>query len=169
VAGEYYSKVFTRVYGLETVSLRYFNVFGLRQDPLSQYAAVIPRFIQLALEGKPLEIHGDGLQSRDFTYVSNVVEANLQAATATGVSGEIINIACGQTHTVLDIADSLSKLMNRKLDYYHTPSRKGDVRRTLADISRAKVLLGYRDQDQVQFLIGLQKTVDYFGRRAHGN
>jgi nucleoside-diphosphate-sugar epimerase len=159
LAGEYYCTVFSKIYGLETVSLRYFNVFGPRQDPRSQYAAVIPLFIRLALEGKPLEIHGDGLQSRDFTYVSNVVEANLLAAKAANASGEVINVACGETHTVMDIADSISRIIGKKLEYQHTPPRKGDVRKTHADISKAKRLLGY--ENRVGFDNGLKMTVDY--------
>ena len=166
LAGEYYCTVFTKVYGLETISLRYFNVFGPRQDPASRYAAVIPRFIQLALEGKPLEIHGDGLQSRDFTYISNVVEANILAAKATDAHGDIINIACGQTHTVLDIADSVGIIMGKKLERYHTDPRKGDVRQTLADISKAQGVLGYNNW--VDFADGLRKTIEYF-RRAVGH
>lgn len=160
LAGEYYCAVFSKIFGLETVSLRYFNVFGPRQNPESQYAAVIPLFISLAQEGKPLEIHGDGLQSRDFTYITNVVEANLLAAKAKKATGQTINIACGQTHTILDVADAMSSIVGRKIEYHHTPSRTGDVRHTLADISKAKDLLGY--VNLVEFEDGLKKTVEYF-------
>ena len=167
LAGEYYCTVFSKVYGLETVSLRYFNVFGPRQDPCSQYATVIPLFIRLALEEKPLEIHGDGLQSRDFTYVSNVVEANLLAATAAKASGAVINVACGETHTVLEMADSIGRILGKKLEYRHTPPRPGDARKTEADISRATELLG--SYSQVGFDRGLQMTVDYIrGSFGHG-
>jgi len=165
LAGEHYCSVFSQVYGLETISLRYFNVFGPRQDPESQYAAVIPRFIQLALEGQPLEVHGDGLQSRDFTYVSNVVEANLLAAKSANADGEVINIACGQRYTVLDIADSVGRILEKELDHYHTAPRQGDVRHTLADISKAQRLLGY--DNRVSFADGLRKTIEYFRGLTH--
>ena len=160
LAGEYYCRVFSTIYGLETVSLRYFNVFGPRQDPESEYAAVIPRFILLALQGKPLEVHGDGLQSRDFTYISNVVEANLLAATSANTNGEALNIGTGQRYTVLEIAKAISDILGKELSYYHTPPRKGDVRHTQAEISQAQKLLGYRVR--VGFEEGLKKTVDYF-------
>ena len=168
LAGEYYCQVFTKVFGLETVILRYFNVFGPRQDPSSQYAAVIPRFIQLALDGKPLQIHGDGLQSRDFTYISNVVDANLQAAEATDAIGHVINIACGQTSSVLQLADAIASTLGRKLEYHHTPARTGDVRHSLADISKAQRLLGY--ETHVGVFDGLRNTVTYFQnvRARHG-
>jgi nucleoside-diphosphate-sugar epimerase len=160
IAGEYYCQVFTKVFGLETVILRYFNVFGPRQDPSSQYAAVVPRFIQLALDGKPLQIHGDGLQSRDFTYISNVVDANLRAAEAPDAIGHVINIACGQTSSVLQIADAIASTLGRKLEYHHTPARAGDVRHSLADISKAQRLLGY--ETHVGVLDGLRNTVTYY-------
>lgn len=160
LAGECYCQVFTKVFDLETVILRYFNVFGPRQDPSSQYAAVVPRFIQLALDSKPLEIHGDGLQSRDFTYVRNVVDANLQAAEAPDAIGHVINIACGQTSSVLQIADAIASTLGKKLEYHHTPARTGDVRDSLADISKAQRLLGY--ETHVGVLDGLRKTVAYF-------
>lgn len=160
LAGEYYCLVFSKIYGLETVVLRYFNVFGPRQDPQSEYAAVIPRFILFALQGKPLEIHGDGLQSRDFTYVSNVVEANLLVAKAANTNGEVINIASGQRYTVLDIADTVGKMLGRELEYYHTKPRQGDVRHTQADSSKAQRLLGC--ETRVGFEEGLEKTIKYF-------
>ena len=148
------------MYGLETISLRYFYVFGSRQDPASRYAAVIPRFIQLALEGKPLEIHGDGLQSRDFTYISNVVEANILAAKAKDARGEVINIACGERHTVSDIVHHLEEILGKNLEYSHTTARKGDVRHTMADISKAREILGYNNY--ISFVNGLKQTVEYF-------
>lgn len=157
LAGEYYCAVFSKIYGLETAMLRYFNVFGPRQDPSSQYSTVIPRFIRLALQGKALEIYGDGLQSRDFTYVSNVVEANLLAALAARASGEVINIACGKKHTVLDIANSLSRILGKKVVLRHSPPRLGDVRYTFADISKARLLLGY--EPQVTFEEGLKNCL----------
>jgi UDP-glucose 4-epimerase len=147
LAGEHYCRVFTHVYGLSTVSLRYFNVFGPRQDPGSQYAVVIPRFIHAALTGEPLEIHGDGLQSRDFTPVRNVVLANSLAANARHTSGEVFNVACGTQYRLLDIVEWLSRRLEQHrppVRWHHTQSRPGDVRHTLADIGRAMSMLGYR-------------------------
>src|SRR3990172_5595757 len=143
LTGEYYCSVWSRLYGVETVSLRYFNVFGARQDPASQYAAVIPRFILSAIQRTPLEVHGDGLQSRDFTYVDNVVEANLLAAKSDGVSGETFNVGCGNRVSLMEIIKLLEEQLGYQLDAAHTASRAGDVRHTLADITKAKRLLGY--------------------------
>jgi UDP-glucose 4-epimerase len=158
--GEHYCANFTRHYGLETVALRYFNVFGPRQDPASQYAAVVARFIMAAREGRPLEIHGDGKQTRDFTYVSNVVDANLAAAEAPGVSGQVFNIAGGRRLSVLDIASALQEVLGGALPRHHTAARPGDVRDTLADVSRARDRLGYRPR--VDFAEGLRRTVAAF-------
>lgn len=164
LAGEYYCKVFSELYGLETVSLRYFNVFGPRQDANSQYAAVIPRFIQWALQGEPLEVHGDGLQSRDFTYIDNVVAANLQAAqTELGV-GQAFNVGQGETHTLLDLVAEIEKSLGMKLKRSHTAARAGDVRYTQADISESRRCLGY--SPEVSFEEGLAKTVKFFRRGA---
>jgi UDP-glucose 4-epimerase len=160
LAGEHYCRAFARTYGLSTVSLRYFNVFGPLQDPLSQYAAVVPRFIRWTLEGQPLEIHGDGLQSRDFTYVDNVVVANLLAADARGVDGEVYNIACGERFTVLEVAAVVEALTGRHVARHHAPPRVGDVRHTLADIARAKTRLGY--EPIVGFREGMTRTVAFF-------
>ncbi|MFC2066167.1 SDR family oxidoreductase [Chloroflexota bacterium] len=160
LASEYYCSVFSKIYGLGTVCLRYFNVFGPRQDPESQYAAVIPRFILSAFQGERLEIHGDGLQSRDFTYVSNVVEANLLAAKAAGINGEVMNIACGEQYSLLSVADAIAEILSKKLERYHTEPRKGDIRHSLADVSKARSLLGY--QNHVTLVDGLRKTVEYF-------
>ena len=158
--GEYYCANFSRHYGLETVSLRYFNVYGPRQDPASEYAAVVARFIQSALRDQPLEIDGDGGQTRDFTYVGNVVEANLAAAEAPGMAGDVFNIACGERLSVLDIADALEEVLGRRLARRHTPARPGDVRDTLADVSRAGARLRY--VPAVQFKEGLRRTVAAF-------
>ncbi|MDR7483266.1 MAG: NAD-dependent epimerase/dehydratase family protein [Armatimonadota bacterium] len=160
LAGEHYCRVFARTYGLSTVSLRYFNVFGPLQDPQSQCAAVVPRFIRWTLEGHPLEIHGDGLQSRDFTYIDNVVSANLLAADARGVHGEVFNIACGERFTVLQIADVVEELIGRRVARHHAPPRIGDVRHTLADITRARAHLGY--EPVVGFRDGMARTVAFF-------
>ena len=157
---EHYCANFSRHYGLETVSLRYFNVFGPRQDPTSAYAAVVARFILAAKQGEPLEIHGDGEQTRDFTYVANVVDANLAAAEAPGVAGGVFNIACGDRLSVLDIARHLEAILGRSLSRRHTPPRPGDVRDTLADVSRARERLGY--MPTVGFPEGLRRTVAAF-------
>ena len=160
LAGEYYCSMYNKLYGLETISLRYFNVFGPRQDPASEYAAVVPKFIELALKGKTLEIHSDGLQSRDFSYIDNVVSANLLAVKSKKGIGEVFNIACGEKWTILDIAETIGRIIDKKLKYHHTPLRKGDVRHTLADISKAKKMLGYKPI--TNFEEGMRKTVEYF-------
>jgi UDP-glucose 4-epimerase len=143
LAGEQYCAAFSRVYGLETARLRYFNVFGPRQSPDSPYAAVIPRFIQAILAGRPPHIHGDGLQSRDFTYVANVVQANLRAAEAANISGRVYNIACGERITLLDLVKKINALLGTRIDPIHEEPRAGDVRDSQADISRAETDLGY--------------------------
>ena len=157
LAAEHYCHVFARLYGLETVSLRYFNVFGPRQNPESKYSAVIPRFLDQALRGEPLEVHGDGAQSRDFTYIDNVVQANLLACTVPGVGGEVFNIACGTRHSVLEIARTVETLLGRAVTIQHTPPRSGDVRHTHASIAKAERLLGYRPT--VSFDEGMRRTV----------
>ena len=163
LAAEHYCQTFARLYGLETVSLRYFNVFGPRQNPESKYSAVIPRFLAQALAGEPLEVHGDGEQSRDFTYIDNVVEGNLRAMAAPGVSGEVFNIACGTRHSLIAIAGAIADFLGRQLPRAHTGPRAGDVRHTLADITKAERLLGYRPQ--VDFATGMRRTCEYFVAR----
>ncbi len=160
IMGEYYCRIYSQLYGLETVSLRYFNVFGPRQDPESKYAAVIPRFITAALTGEPAEVHGDGLQSRDFTYIDNVVEANLLAARAPGVAGEPFNVACGDRFSLLDVLAAIEKALGRPVLRRHEPERAGDVKHTLADISKAQRLLGYRPL--IAFDEGMRRTVAWF-------
>ncbi len=162
LAGEEYSKLFTSLYGLETVSLRYFNVFGPRQDPTSQYAAVIPKFISLMLKGERPTIYGDGKQSRDFTYVSNVVNANLLATTSQTKEG-VFNIACGKKITVNELAKNLNRIMNTDIKPLYTGPRPGDVRHSQADISRAEEALGYKVE--VGFEKGLEKTVEWFRKQ----
>jgi UDP-glucose 4-epimerase len=157
---EHYCASFSRHYGLETASLRYFNVFGPRQDPASEYAAVVARFILAARRGEPLEIHGDGEQTRDFTYVANVVDANLAAAEAPDLAGEAFNVACGDRLSVLDIARALEEILGRPLARRHTRPRAGDVRHTLADISFARERLGFKPT--VDFREGLRRTVAAF-------
>jgi UDP-N-acetylglucosamine/UDP-N-acetyl-alpha-D-glucosaminouronate 4-epimerase len=169
LAGEHYCRIFTRLYNLETVSLRYFNVFGARQDPDSQYAAVVPLFIQAGLDGVPLTVHGDGMQSRDFTYIDNVVQANRRAMEAPAAAGEAFNIACGSRYTLMDIVHAIERELGHPLTCRHTPPRAGDVRHTLADIGKAERVLGFKPT--VDFDEGMARTVAYiksqdFGRRA---
>lgn len=160
LAAEHYCRVFAKTFGLETVSLRYFNVFGPKQDPDSKYSAVIPKFIESALKNEPLEIHGDGKQSRDFTFIDNVVQANLLAATVKGISGEVFNIACNESNTVMDIGKNIEKILGKKLTYNHTPSRAGDIRKTCADISKAIKMMNYNPK--VKFDEGIKKTFIWF-------
>jgi UDP-glucose 4-epimerase len=164
LTGEHYCRAFTEVHGLGTVCLRYFNVFGPRQDPASQYAAVIPLFITAMLGGEPPTVHGDGLQSRDFTYVSNVVHANLLAATVPGVAGRVFNVACGQRYTLLDLIAALSDVLGTQIAPVHTDPRPGDVRHSLADITAAQEALGY--QVVVDFHEGLRRTVAWYRTKA---
>jgi len=161
LVGEYYCQTFTRVYGLETVSLRYFNVFGPRQDPSSQYSGVISRFINALLSGERPIIYGDGEQSRDFTYVSNVVEANLRAAESARAVGRVINIANGRRVTLNTLFDTVKNLTGHPetLAEYADP-RKGDVRDSLADISLARTLLGF--EPGVGLEDGLRLTIDWW-------
>ena len=160
LAAEHYCRVFHICYGLETVALRYFNVFGPRQDPKSQYAAVIPNFITTALAGGHPSIYGDGEQSRDFCYIENCVEANLKACTAPGAAGQVFNVACGERTTLLEVVNQLSEIVGRKLVPKHLPPRAGDIKHSLADISRAREVLGY--QGRVGFVEGLRRTVDWY-------
>ena len=160
LAGEHYCHVFNEVYGLETVSLRYFNVFGPRQSLESKYAVVVPRFIMSMLNNEPPPIHGDGKQSRDFTYIDNVVEANILATRAPRVSGETFNVACGKDYTVLDLVEHLNRIMGKNLKPKFTPPRPGDVPRTLADISKARKLL--KLEIKIDFEQGLKKAVVWF-------
>lgn len=154
-------RIFTRLYGLETVSLRYFNVFGPRQNPESRYSAVIPIFIQAITRKKPPEIHWDGRRSRDFTYVDNVVRGNLLAMRVKEASGEVFNIACQEEYSVLDIFNELKRVLgDSSLKPLFKLKRAGDVRRTYADISKARNILGY--QVKVPFRDGLKKTVEWF-------
>lgn len=156
-AGERYCKIYRELYGLETVSLRYFNVFGPGQDPRSEYSAVIPKFIAALLAGRPLTIYGDGEQSRDFTYIDNVVEANLLALKAPDAAGKVCNIGCGERITLNQLVALLEKQLGVKARVHHGPPKPGDVRHSLADISRAKALLGY--EPKVAIEEGLRRTV----------
>lgn len=161
LAGEQYCRVFTPLYGLETVSLRYFNIFGPRQDPNSQYAAVVPRFITAALAGRAPTVYGDGLQSRDFTYVDNAVRANLLACDAPAASAGIAcNVACGVSATLLDILGIIGRLTGAPIRPAHEPGRAGDVRHSLAGIDLARERLGYAPS--VGLEEGLRRTVAAF-------
>jgi nucleoside-diphosphate-sugar epimerase len=161
LVGEYYCQVFSRVYGLETVSLRYFNVFGPRQDPGSQYSGVISRFIDASLNGKQPTIYGDGEQSRDFTYISNVVDANLKAAESTLAVGQVINIANGERVTINEVFEMVKKLTGQTdLQAEYATSRAGDVRDSLADLSMARSLLAY--SPKVGLEDGLRLTIDWW-------
>jgi len=157
MAAEAYCRAFALSYGMETVALRYFNVFGPRQNPHSQYAAVIPKFVAALLSGQTPVLHGDGLQSRDFTYVSNVVEANILAASASGVAGEVFNIACGEQITVASVLGQIARLLECPCVPEYIPVRNGDVRHSRADIAAAAERLGY--QPRILFAEGLENTV----------
>ncbi len=157
LAAEEYCRAFTRTYGLETVILRYFNVFGPRQRPDSQYAAVIPRFLSALHEGRQPVLYGDGLQSRDFTYVDNVIHANLLAGKTRGVAGEVFNIACGEQITVKQVLTDIAALLEREAAPSYLPSRPGDVLHSLADIDSARKWLDF--SPQTCFADGLRETV----------
>lgn len=160
LAGEYYCRAFAATYGFETVCLRYFNVFGPRQDPDSPYSAVIPLFITAMLSGRRPVIYGDGLQSRDFTYVENVVHANLLAMDAEGVSGRMFNCANGVNTSLLRLLAVLNELLGTGIEPIHEAPRTGDVRESLADITQARMMLGY--ETQVGFDEGLKRSIDYY-------
>lgn len=161
LVGEYYCQVFTRVYGLETVSLRYFNVFGPRQDPGSQYSGVVSRFISCLLGNEPPVIYGDGEQSRDFTYIENVVAANLSAASSTGAVGKVINVANGARITLNELLAELKDLTGKQdVTAEYLEARVGDVRHSLADITMARELLSY--ESRVDLREGLQRTIHWW-------
>ena len=159
LAAEEYCKVFTRVYGLPTVSIRYFNVFGPRQDPTSQYAAVIPAFIAAIMADKRPIIYGDGLQTRDFTHVQNIVHANLLACHTGGADGEAVNVACGERISLLDLMSEINRVLGTDVQTIFEDARLGDVKHSLADISKAERLLGYRPA--LLFSEGLAHTIRY--------
>jgi UDP-glucose 4-epimerase len=160
LVGEYYCSVFYQVYGLDTISLRYFNVFGPYQDPNSEYAAVIPALVTAMLNDKSPTIYGDGQQSRDFTYIDNVVEANLLAARAKQTKGNVINIACGLAVTVNAIIDAINGLLGKNVKPTYTDPRPGDLKHSLADIALAKNLIGYKPI--IPFQQGLEKAVSWY-------
>jgi nucleoside-diphosphate-sugar epimerase len=158
--GEQYCRLFYQLYGLETVSLRYFNIFGPKQDPNSIYSAVIPKFIDALLQGVPPIIFGDGEQSRDFTYIENVVQGNLLAMSAEHLHGETINIACAEKTSLNQLLNILREILGSKLSPVYEEPRKGDVRHSLADIRKGKDILNY--EPKVRLELGLKKTVDFF-------
>jgi nucleoside-diphosphate-sugar epimerase len=166
LAAEYYMQVFHDVYGMETVCLRYFNIFGPRQNPFSAYGAAIPKFIAAILRGEPPVVFGDGRQSRDFTYIDNAVSANLLAAAAPAkrVSGEVFNVACGQSATLLNVIDEVNRLLGSRVRPKFAPPRRGDVRHSKADVSKAKRLLGYRAS--VSLREGLERTIEWLRDRV---
>lgn len=160
LVGEYYCKVFYNVYGLETISLRYFNVFGPYQNPASQYAAAIPAFVVSILKDTPPTVYGDGLQSRDFTFIDNVVNANLLAARAKRTAGQVVNIACGEAITINAIIDMINEIVGKDVKAEYEPDRTGDVKHSLADITKANEIIGYAPS--VTFKEGLQKAIDWY-------
>jgi len=164
LTGEKYCVVFHRIYGLPTVCLRYFNVFGPRQNPRSPYSAVISRFIDMALEGRRPTVYGDGEQSRDFTYIDNVVSANLLACQAEGVAGMFFNVGTGERHTLNELLGSLSTILGKQLEPVYMDRRAGDVQHSQADIEKARRFLGYTPE--VDFEDGLRRTVDWFRQKA---
>jgi nucleoside-diphosphate-sugar epimerase len=162
--GEQYCRLFYQLYGLETISLRYFNIFGPKQDPNSLYSAVIPKFIDALLQGRPPIIFGDGEQSRDFTYIENVVQANLLAMSAGHLHGEAINIACGERTSLNQLLNVLKKILGSKLSPSYQEPQQGDVRHSLADIRKGKEMIKY--EPKVGIEIGLKKTVEFFQRQT---
>ena len=160
LVGEHYCSVYSKVYGLPTLSLRYFNVFGPRQDPTSQYAAVVPIFISKLLGGGRGKIYGDGEQSRDFTYVKNVVEANLLAARSGNAGGEMVNIACGSRYTVNELYDRIRTILGGGEDPIYEETRPGDVKHSQAGVKKARELFGF--SCSVSFEEGLEKTVEWY-------
>jgi UDP-glucose 4-epimerase len=166
LAAEQYCMVANRVFGLESVALRYFNVFGEHQDPLSGYAAVIPKFIRIMLDGERPTIFGDGETSRDFTHVENVVDANLKAADAPAAAGRVMNVAIGASHTLNDLVRALQRLLDSEIEADYAPPRPGDVAESLADVSLARQLIGY--EPSVAFEEGLERTIAWIAeQRVH--
>jgi nucleoside-diphosphate-sugar epimerase len=165
LTGENYGRLFWQLYGLPTISLRYFNVFGPRQNPQSQYAAVIPRFVTAILKGEPPIVFGDGTQSRDFSHIENIIEANLAACNAPKEAvGEAFNIGCGERITLLQLIETIEKIVDKKAKPRFEPPRAGDVMHSQADISKAKRLLGW--SPRVNFGEGIRKTVEWYRQTA---
>jgi len=161
--GEQYCRLFYQLYGLETISLRYFNIFGPKQDPNSLYSAVIPKFIDALVRDRPPVIFGDGEQSRDFTYIENVVQANLLAMSAAHLHGEAINVACGEKTSLNQLLNVLKKILRSNQSPIYEEPRKGDVRHSLADVRRAKEIINYEPKVGIEFR--LKKTVEFFQKQ----
>jgi UDP-glucose 4-epimerase len=164
--GEQYCRLFFQLYGLETISLRYFNIFGPKQDPASIYSAVIPRFIDALLKRDRPIVFGDGEQSRDFTYIDNVVEANLLALSRDHVRGEVVNVACGKQISLNQLLRILKEILGSTISPLHQEPRKGDVRHSLADIRKGKEILNYVPKVDIE--VGLRRTLEYFQRGTRG-
>jgi len=164
--GENYCHAFAVCYGLQTISLRYFNVFGPRQDPKSQYAAAIPAFVTAILGDRPPTIYGDGEQTRDFTYIENVVAANMLAAEAERTNGEAVNVACGEHVTVNEIIEQINKLAGKAVRPKHVDPRPGDIKHSWADVALAQKVIGYRPT--VPFADGLKRTIEWYANRTSG-
>ncbi len=160
ITGENYCRVFALCYGMETVALRYFNVFGPRQNPKSQYAAAIPAFITMMMADKTPTIYGDGQQTRDFTYVDNVVDANLLAVEVQGAAGQVVNVATGCSYSVNFLVDQINRILGKRIQSIYAPPRPGDVKHSQADISLAVKLLKYKPR--VSFEEGLARTIQWF-------
>jgi len=160
LAGELYCQAFTASFGLETVVIRYFNVFGPRQDPNGEYSAVIPKFVVAMLAGKRPTIFGDGLQSRDFTYVDNIVLGNLAAAEVPAAAGRVFNVACGRQFNLLELVASINRVLGTDFEPAFEPARAGDVRDSLADITAAREILGY--EPTIDFDEGLRRSIEYY-------
>jgi UDP-glucose 4-epimerase len=165
VVTEEYCRLFHKLYGLETVALRYFNVFGPRQDPNSHYAAVIPRFATLLLAGKQPTVYGDGEQSRDFTFIANVIQANLKAATSPNAPGEAFNIGCGTQTSLNQLIEKLNHILESQTKPKYEDTRKGDVRHSVADIDKARKMLGY--SPEITLETGLKHVVDWYRNIAN--
>ncbi len=165
LSAEQYCQVFNEMYSLETVALRYFNVFGPRQDLESLYGAVIPKFIAAAIQDEVATVHGDGLQSRDFTYISNVVEANILACEAPEAAGKVLNVSCGERYTLIDLISALESLFSKPIRRQHVEARPGDVKHSQASIEQARMILGY--EPIVDFHEGLKRTIDWYSAHIH--
>jgi UDP-glucose 4-epimerase len=165
LAGEQYCISFYKIYGLEAVCLRYFNVFGPYQNPASQYAAVIPKFIVSLMEDKPPVIFGDGEQSRDFTFIDNVVEANMLAFSKRDAVGKVMNIACGKRYSLNDLVRKLQKILGKQIEPTYCPGKPGDVKHSLATIDLAEATIGYKVE--IDFDRGLEKTVEWFRKKMN--
>jgi len=164
--GEQYGRLFFQLYGLDTISLRYFNVFGPKQDPTSLYSAVIPKFIEALLHNRSPVVFGDGEQSRDFIYIDDVIQANLLALSVGHLHGEVINIGCGRGTSLNQLLNILQEIFSLKVSPIYQRPRQGDVRHSLSDIRKGKQLLNYDPKIEIE--IGLKKTVEYFQKRRVG-